>query len=172
MKDTIKIEFREIKIGKHIFVSDPCYPKNNGGNIQLNAKNGIYKTFAEKCKMPFWGERVASISIVHIDYIDNIDSLRKEYIGDICVDSGTAGIYDGNYFEKYHFSDTIDDDWYDKYICTKLDNIAIFDGKSIVSSAGIGDGVYGVYGVYDENNQIVALTIQYIDNDHFDDEDD
>ena len=173
MENKRNLEFGEIKIGKTgIFVSDPCYTKYNGANIHLIAKDGIYKTFAEKAEIPFWGDRVVSISIVHTDYIDKIESMCKEYIDDIGVDSGTAGIFDNHYYSKYHTINDINEEWHNKYICTELDDIAIFDKKSIVSSAGIGDGSYGVYGVYDENNKIVALTIEYLNDDYFDDEED
>ena len=157
-----------IKLGCEVICSDPCY--DTYGEVSFvnttlaNVKAGMYNAFYETTDIEDWGNRVSQILVMHEDYGVNFDFSDFEYIGDCCVDSGTCGIWDYEYYETYH-EDGLNDDWYDTNICYLLDKVALFGGQSICSSSGIGDGCYGVYGKYNEKDQLIAIQIKYFEED-------
>jgi hypothetical protein len=172
MENMVKNLIGSFEIGKRgtcgVVVSDPCYNYNDVDTFKTYVKSGMYNAYIEQVSLQWWGNRIATLSIVHNDYVNKVDTMCEEYIGDIFVDSGTAGIYDKRYFKKHHSGDKIDEEWYDKYICNELDKFAIFDGKCVISSSGLGDGAYPVYGVYNENDDLISLKIEFIENEYDD----
>ena len=163
-----------IKLGCQVVCSDPCYD-DYGDDSSVNCtfnnvKAGNYYAFYGTADFKNWGNRITQIIVTHEDYNSDIitDFSDFEWIGDCCVDSGTCGIWDYDYFETYH-EDGLNDDWYDNNICNLLDKIALFGGVSICSSSGFGDGCYGVYGKYNDKNQLVAIQIVYISDEEDDD---
>lgn len=107
-----------IKLGNKAMVSDPCYGLNTWcQGVVENVLPGEYK-----CKVGFsdegdWGTRVADIEVIHKDYVGKwIEFWPEEF--EVGVDSGQAGIYDYEYYKKYHTdrneTEHVDDDWYDR----------------------------------------------------------
>lgn len=111
-----------IELNDSVYVSDPCY---NVGiwcqSIISGLKPGKYVAYMNKADITNWGRRVTDLWIAHEN---NIKCWPSKLIknADIGVDSGAAGIYDKEYFERYHIFEEdkyIDDypesnDWYEK----------------------------------------------------------
>lgn len=107
-----------INLGNTVMVSDPCYGLGTWcqGDIE-NVLSGEYQ-----CKVGFvdegeWGVRVADIEVTHKDYVDKFLEMHREEF-EVGVDSGQAGIFDYEYYEKYHGAATdyphVDKEWYDR----------------------------------------------------------
>lgn len=161
----------QIRLGKKVRVSDPCYGTEVwcAGTID-NVKEGLYNVEVELSDEGAWGSRVKSLTVVHNDYKGLLvfnESTRFE----VGVDSGQAGIYDEDYYNKYHTVDDCDDDWYDD-ICNLTNPAGTKDGKCAVSSSGFGDGCYICYISVDDNNQVVAISIVFIEEEDEDDYED
>lgn len=78
------------------------------------------------------------------------------------VDSGTIGIFDKDYYEKYHFENKIDEDWYDKNICdftkTLRRGANITDDNGVWVNTSCGDGEY-VAELYMKDGEICGIEI-------------
>ena len=118
MKNYITKNKGFINLGAKVMVSDPCYGLNTWcqGVIE-NVLPGKYE-----CKVGFndeenWGIRVADIEVVHKDYLNKFLAYDVEDF-DVGVDSGQAGIYDYEYYAKYHTDCNtrphVDEEWYDR----------------------------------------------------------
>ena len=80
----------QIKLGEKVIVSDPCYSDVDGWfNNQINnMRPGVYDTQVVKSDEGDWGERVASLTVLH----EIIKSPIWEDIGNVAVDSGQMSI--------------------------------------------------------------------------------
>lgn len=115
-----KYELGSIELKDSVYISDPCYEVGIWCQAFItNLKPGRYLGFMYKTDTS-WGRRVTDLWIVHEDYKDVYPDTIVEG-ADIGVDSGSAGIYDKEYYEKYHIMEegkNIDDDpesaeWYE-----------------------------------------------------------
>ena len=107
-----------ITLNDKVMVSDPCYGLNTWcQGVVENVLPGEYE-----CKVGFsdediFGMRVADIEVVHKGYVSQFLDYRAEAF-EVGVDSGTAGIFDYEYYKKYHTdrneTEHVDDDWYDR----------------------------------------------------------
>lgn len=90
------------------------------------------------------------------DYDEVVDSAS------LGVDSGTIGIFDKDYYEKYHFENKIDEDWYDKNICdftkTLRRGANITDDNGVWVNTSCGDGEY-VAELYMKDGEICGIEI-------------
>lgn len=118
-----------ITLGEKVMVSDPCYGLGTWcQGVLENVLPGAYDCNVEYNDEGNWGVRVSAIEVTH-------ESCRGKFIALECedfevgVDSGQAGIFDYEYYAKYHMDATerphVDDDWYDM-VCdlthTKVEN--------------------------------------------------
>ena len=108
----------KINLGNKVMVSDPCYGLGTWcQGILENVKEGEYETSFTRME-PVDG-RIESITVIHSENInDELNFELEEF--DIGVDSGQAGIFDYEYYSRYH-SDSkerehVNERWYDK-IC-------------------------------------------------------
>lgn len=179
-----ELELGKIELGEKVRVSDPCYDMGVwcAGTVE-NVLAGEYVCTAEIMphELTNWGDRVSSITVVHKDYVNN--NLEWEGTGfEVGVDSGQAGIYDLEYFEKsqpdddYQVDDSLSAEeqptWYSK-VCKATDDFAkTLDGKCLVSRSGFGDGGYDCLVTKNEDGKVVAISITYIWEDDLDDEED
>lgn len=97
-------------------VSDPCYGMNTWCQGAINnVLKGNYKCTVETSDEDAWGRRVSAIQVVHADYMNKFLEYSKESFV-VGVDSGQAGIFDYEYYKKYHSDDNetehVNDDWY------------------------------------------------------------
>lgn len=107
-----------IKLGSKVMVSDPCYGLNTWCQGVLdNVLPGEYECTVEHSDEGEWGIRVSAIEVTHEDYKGKFMEMSPEEF-DVGVDSGQAGIFDYDYYCKYHTDtnerDYVDDDWYDR----------------------------------------------------------
>jgi hypothetical protein len=159
----------QIRLGKKVRVSDPCYGTKVwcAGTID-NVKEGLYNVEVEMSDEGMWGNRVKSLTVVHADYKGFL-VFNKSARFEVGVDSGQAGIYDEDYYNKYHTADDCDDDWYDD-ICSLTNPAGTKDGKCVVSSSGFGDGCY-ICELVVEGSEVVAIRITFIEDEEEDEED-
>lgn len=201
----------KIKLGNKVMVSDPCYGLDTWcQGVLENVLPGTYNCKVEYSDEGVFGKRVAAIEVVN-ENCDGIIVFEPEDF-EVGVDSGQAGIFDYEYYAKYH-SDCkershVDDDWYDRVCeltCRSVVNPNYEEfkweatedlmekyeaykrsGKSwrytqqltadqidelgFVSSSGFGDGSYTCWTARDEDNRIIAIRIEYITEDEYEEE--
>ena len=126
MSKKYKQELGTIELGDKVYVSDPCYRVGTWCQAFVEGlKPGKYYGFMYKKDFGpggFGGIRVTDLWIAHENYIKNYPTKILDKGIDIGVDSGSAGIFDKEYFEKYHILEEgkyMDDypessEWYDK----------------------------------------------------------
>lgn len=169
-----------ITLGNKVMVSDPCYGINSRHQgVVTDVLEGEYECFITFMDKGDWGVRVSSIEATHKDYANQMLRYVSE-ARDIAVDSGQAGIFDYEYYSKYHTNANershVDSDWYCK-VCDltyqrapnpykKDDTVSAFSGDVVdnlgfVSSSGYGDGFYS-WKTAKENGKVIAIKIVYL----------
>ncbi|QKF94707.1 DUF4241 protein [Fadolivirus algeromassiliense] len=147
----------------------------------LNVQNGIWCAYEER----FDNDKRIDKIVIHHNSV-NLDELEWNDKSLCCVgvDTGMAGFFDLDHFKNDDDAEgkQLDKEYYKIYEHSsgdKWDSMCIYityhDRKSfagtiphgIVSSTGYGDGIYNVYGCYQDNN-IIALKMcfneEYIEN--------
>lgn len=163
-----------IRLNSKVMVSDPCYGLNTWcQGIVENALPGTYDCFVEYSDEGDWGTRVSAIEVRHTHYDDAVRDFYPEDF-EVGVDSGQAGIFDYEYYEKYH-SDSkewphVNDDWYDKVCNITLgrESSGTIDGFGLVSSSGYGDDGYICCTARDGDGNVIAIRVEYITEDEED----
>ena len=100
-KDAKPVDITDIELGRNVYAVDPCYEPEEGVLIK-NVLPGKYKAYIVKQKEgeEGWSEgRPKKLIVEHEDYV-NADKTYEEYGGFVCVDSGQAGIFDKDYYNK------------------------------------------------------------------------
>ena len=163
-------------------VSDPCYSTDTWCQTKLdNVLPGLYNVEVEKSdEGTGWGVRVSGITILHESITDDGVSLEWEDHSECGVDSGQCGIFCMTGYRNDGISEgiktpTLDqpfeipfredgDKWYSKMCQFTLGNDqfgSYYTG--VVSSSGIGDGMYPVEVMMDKE-KIVGIRITYLGN--------
>lgn len=114
----MKYNLGTIELGKQCIISDPGYDLGTWCTEILEIKSGKYLGFMEKVNFgdKLWeGIRVTNLWVVHEDHPGIYPNIFNEE-SCIGVDSGAAGIYDLEYYKKYHpIQDSgPSNDWYDR----------------------------------------------------------
>lgn len=159
---------KQIQLGEKVMVSDPCYGLNTWcQGVLENVLPGKYNCNIEYSDEGAWGMRVSAIEVVHKDY-ERPKEFQAELF-EVGVDSGQAGIFDYDYYVKYHTNNKdwphVDDDWYEKVCHLTYDNKFtgnIVDNFGLVSSSGFGDGGYDCWTSKNEDGQIIAIRVEFI----------
>ena len=152
MSKKYKQELGTIELGDKVYVSDPCYGVGTWCQAFVEGlKPGKYYGFVYKKDFGpggFGGIRETDLWIAHEKYIKNFPTKILDKSIDIGVDSGAAGIYDKEYFEKYHTLEEgkyIDDypesdEWYEK----QFDLRYCFDinGKDFIEPRWVDDWIF------------------------------
>ncbi len=169
------METIEIKSGKITF-SDPCYELGTWCAIHdFPFPNGTYRVVSKGTnKTDGWGTRTAELIIYNVDKVPENEGREMDiwWNGldtEVGVDSGQAGIYDSQYYEKFHSKDNVDEDWYNKVgdITLRERQYGVLDNQCVVSRSGYGDGGYMAY-IGKLNEDIVAAKIEYIPEEEYD----
>lgn len=177
-----------IHLSNEVFVSDPCYDK--GTWCQLKLSNVLPGGYIPQVEMhPRYG-RNAVLRITHEKYMSGkASNLYFKHIGEAGVDSGQLGIFDARSYrnDQHHvlpaapypgldlrnvwtvgeYSQSQDkpgECWYDhicSHTCNTEESWGTYD-TGVVSTSGWGDGVYDVYAAYNDQDQIVALEIDFM----------
>ncbi|MEI6489621.1 MAG: hypothetical protein WCP52_11705 [Bacteroidota bacterium] len=163
-------------------VSDPCYTPDTWCQTKLtNVLPGKYNVEVEKSDQGDWGVRVSGITILHESITDDGVSLEWEDHSECGVDSGQCGIFCMTSYRNDELSESIttpdvnfnlgdyrkDDGgekWYEKMCRFTLseDQFGLYD-TGVVSSSGIGDGLYPLEVMMDKE-KIVGMRITYLGN--------
>lgn len=179
---SFKVESGALTIG------DPCYSPDTwclGHCCDVLDGNWVAKSLRHD--MNDWGERNTALFAFNVDYIeanheiDDIDVIRfakgayknqfsLDYnIGELCVDSGQAGIYDHKHYlnqKKLDEQETRKDEWLwtnGAISCVKKCAGVLPDEIGCVSSSGYGDGAYDYYCYYNKEGYTVAVLIVFIE---------
>ena len=170
IQELVPIGEFEISSGK-VFVTDPCYypPQPFLNNPRDNVQKGkwlayvIYKSYGD------WGTRDHQLYAIHSSVADKKDSLEWKESGFVGVDSGQAGIFDVDYFNKNEIAAKLekplrpDAPWYSTCCNLTLDtpySAGVLIG-GCVSSSGLGDGGYKFY-ISTCDGKIQGITIVFI----------
>ena len=174
----IKYCLGELVLGNSVYVSDPCYmPETWCQAVVDGLKSGKWIGYMNKKTIKGWGIRVTDLWIVHQDYPDIFPNTLLDPAIDIGVDSGGAGIFDYDYYLKYH-DEELNESWYDRQFYLRYDydmngnpikdrsterkDGVVIDGKGVVSFSGYGDGSYDLYAEKNQSGEIIALRIKFI----------
>jgi hypothetical protein len=138
-----------------------------------NVLPGIYDCEVEYRDEGAWGVRVASIEVTHQNY-SALGFMPENFT--VGVDSGQAGIFDYEYYAKYHTDTDVDDEWYEKAcdITLSEESAGTIDECGLVSSSGYGDGGYACYTARNRDGYITGIRIEFItdEEDDWDEEED
>jgi hypothetical protein len=165
-------------ISGELVCSDPCYSLDVWCmGVVDNVKKGTWVADVERSDEGDWGNRIAMLSVRHIDHNSNTPlELENElpFVGG--VDSGQFGFFDKDFYRndesakdlgKYNFSPDYDreegDQWYRACANLTLDSEqwgVLPNG--VVSSSGFGDGSYGVFGEKNAEGEYVAFSVVFI----------
>jgi hypothetical protein len=167
----------QITLSENVMVSDPCYSPDTWCQTKLNGVlPGKYNVDVQKSVEGDWGTRVSSITIIHENYEDTDDWEQHSECG---VDSGQCGIFCMTSYRNDELSEGITspetdfvlpyndnegDKWYEKMCMFTLskDQFGLYD-TGVVSSSGIGDGLYPMEVMMDKE-KIVGIRITYLGN--------
>ena len=170
----------QITLSENVMVSDPCYSLDTWCQTKLNGVlPGLYNVEVEKSDQGDWGTRVSGITILHESITDDGVSLEWEDHSECGVDSGQCGIFCMTSYRNDELSesitspetdfvlpynDTEGDKWYEKMCRFTLskDQFGLYD-TGVVSSSGIGDGLYPLEVMMDKE-KIVGMRITYLGN--------
>lgn len=169
---------KTIQLKDEVVVSDPCYELGTWCAARLKGvKPGTYYVFVKKTDEGSWGVRVANLMVVHEDHVKGI--LKWEQLPhDIGVDSGQCGIFslesfrnddhnipptESEFSKKYVKWKESGEKWYVS-MCdfTLSDTQWGFYDQGVVSSSGLGDGSYVLFGAKNSDGEIVALSVDYL----------
>lgn len=178
-----------ITLGQSVRVSDPCYSPDTWCSLLLSTVlPGQYEVKIDNLSLDGWGRRVAYLTAVHVDHTR--PGHPWEDYATIGVDSGQAGIFDESTYRNkasidglklpegdwngLPFIETDEDHWYDAMCTLTINNSEGWGhySQGVVSRSGIGDGMYPVQVMYDKEDTIVGIRIDFLlaEDDEEDDE--
>lgn len=180
------IELGKVALSNKVIITDPCYTLDTGCvKILHTVRPGDYIGYlalADEEYGKYADGRIAEQYLVPDGMkITDLDCSKFEPIGDIGVDSGTAGIFNYNFFADIRNQESEKKitwkEFHDKIYKKNHPGVdanwtaGIVDGEGIVSSTGYGDGGYAIYGII-EDDEIVALNLVFMHPDEDEDMED
>lgn len=182
---------KTITLSDKVRVSDPCYDDDVWCKSMLTGVlPGKYSVEVEHSDEGDWGNRVASLTVVHEDFNHLTNWEDHDEIG---VDSGQAGIFCESSYRNddvAKFIVTPEGQWNGHLIPNENDGDLFYDkmcaftingeggwgsyDTGVVTSSGYGDGGYPLEVLRESNGYIVGMKITYIspEDEEWDDEDD
>lgn len=164
-----------LELSKKVVVADPCYTLNTWClGVVENVKEGKYEEVVS-----YADGRVAEIEVVHYDYMkDFLENRLLSYelhSTNIGVDSGQCGIYDYVFFEQYDNNKGEYDEletFYGKAcnITLSEQQAGVHDNKGFVSNSGYGDGCYNCYIAENNQGEVIAIKVVFIDLEEYEEE--
>lgn len=156
---------KKIELGNEVYLTDPCYDITTWCQQLLkNVKSGKWVVDYEYNEFEDGMEQQVILSVAHEDYGMTIFEDYDEVVDSafLGVDSGTIGIFDKDYYKKYHFENKIDENWYSKNICdftkTLRRGVNITDDNGVWVNTSYGDGEY-VAELYMKDGEICGIEI-------------
>ncbi len=165
MKSEVKeVNKGYITLSGKVIVSDPCYDRDVWCNARdIAVKPGRYYVTVLAGDMQDFGQRNKCIIAIHCDDLHK-PYANMELVSDkIGVDSGRCGIFDDTIYplDKKSIGEHDDPNTFYGECCklTRSDQRSGFldNRKGVVSSSGIGDGVYELYCGYHKGDRVALL---------------
>lgn len=169
MEDRV-LDIGLITLGDKVVVSDPCYNIctwcsgiiNNlfPGVYSCHVIQGIVKDWED------WGVREKELYITHLCSSIKPEDIVEPTNFEVGVDSATAGIFDYDYYEKYHNREKDKEAfevWYDKYVCDVDEDYKITSDLGVWSRSGLGDGSYECFIHTNSEGKVDGIKIVFID---------
>jgi hypothetical protein len=152
-----------ITLDEITFLSDPCYTTDTLANCVIQTIEGDYNVYITMGTNGDYKNRITNLIAIHKDYNKKFKTLPKNTKENLwcAVDSGTCGIFNGEYFAEFH-TDTLNEEWYQENVIN-MDKHKITNGMGVISSSGLGDGYYSIFAEYDikESDKAFAIRISY-----------
>ena len=150
-----------------LYVGDPCYARhqhNHWVTVLDNAENGVWGASVAKVDFGNWGIRNGVLMCACINDNPKVKKWTTK-LGVIGVDGGAVCVFDkkhviGRPKTKYEA-------WYDMVSEAYLHiKDCHFKGAGclehgVVSSSGLGDGVYDLKIGYDASNKVIAVPVNF-----------
>ena len=151
-----------VRIGGRAYVSDPCYRVGTWcQEVVDNMVSGDYDAYVGVAS----SDRIAYLELIGPDAGELMS--KPTQIAEIGVDSGLAGVFDAEYFER-NADGNYDGGWYGR-VCNTVDEYSdggcIIDARGACSHAGYGDGSYPVYADTNGRGEVNHLMILFIADD-------
>jgi hypothetical protein len=175
----------QITLSENVMVSDPCYSLDTWCQTKLsNVLPGKYNVETDNADLGAWGNRISSITAIHENYRDNHTWMQHSDCG---VDSGQCGIFCMTSYRNDQIAEGITtpplsspfvipfnqegDVWYNKMCNFTLggEGWGLYD-TGVVSSSGIGDGMYPLEVMMD-GDKVVGIKVVFLDEDEEDEGD-
>ena len=164
-----KIFLGTINLGTKTQVTDPGYEPDDSGTVTLSTLPGKYETFMLMKNYGTLGNRVLNLQIRHKDYINK--ELAFSSVSYIDVDGASAGFFDYKKFVEVKNKDKELENEPDigpfRSICWDLLSGGKYGGiipdYGVISKTGWGDGSYELQVAYNENLQVIAAKIIFIE---------
>ncbi len=169
--------------GPVLCVSDPCYERDLWccGTVE-NCEPGTWETAVLTKDEGDWGIRNAVLIARHEESGPGLEAFRKVLNGkdktwqecplEVGVDSGQAGIFDGNHYQDDSVFDGMpvaefnaDNSWYSH--CCDITMSPLGAGVlpyGVVSGSGDGDGVYDAFQHIGEDGRTDSVFIVFLDD--------
>ena len=171
-------------LGNKVMVSDPCYCINAlDQGVLENVREGFWDAYIKTSDEGEGGMHVSELVAINLDYNSEYNELNSEDINErqlfvVGVDSDAAGIFDYDYYCKYHYETNIDEEWYNNQVVDQFFSpLAPMEWKKsiftefngVASTTGYGNGNYVCYVARNTEGEIIGIKIVYI-SDEFKDE--
>ena len=168
----------KIILSENVIVSDPCYSTDVLCQLKLNnVLPGTYNVDVQFSDEGEWGNRVSNLTILHESIVDDGISFEWEDRDSVGVDSGQCGIFCETTYRNdtivenivtpksefvLPYNDNEGDKWYESMCKFTLseDSWGSYE-TGVVTSSGIGDGMYHVELMYDKE-KIVGIRVSYL----------
>ena len=156
-------------------ISDPCYSRTLDSGITYldKVKNGLWHgvvKILDKKQTQGWGERNTELLVVHHDSLFIKSPKWSKHKTKIGVDSGQVGIFCNSLYPHTEIDSedcNSETSFYGQCCKATLKtkhSCDIVGNKGIVSSSGFGDGEYKLFVSKNNNEEIIAIKIVFIDS--------
>lgn len=163
-----------ITLGDKVVVSDPYYNICTWcSGIINNLLPGVYSCHIlqgiVKGKED-WGIREKELYITHLSSPVKPEEISEPTNFNIGVAFLSAGIFNYDYYVKYHSERESFEKWYDEFVCVANKNYNITSGLGIWSRSGLGDGSYNCFIHTNSEGKVDGIKIVFIDDDLIEEE--
>lgn len=152
-----------IELSNTVVVSDPSYDRGTWCmTTGMAIKPGNYKAWVIQSDEGEWGNRIASLFLVHEDFataaLVDWESVNEE----IGVDSGQCGIFDDTIYPQKG-DKASEERFYNECCSITLGDVpagVLENNKGVVTSSGYGDGGYELFAI-SVTGERVALMLDF-----------
>jgi len=170
-RETSIINLGYINLSNKVVVSDPCYPRGTWCMfMDMAVKPGRYAAFISKKDEGVSGIRVASLIVVHTDFVKALKVDWEPYDGYLGENTGQCGIFDNAVYpaKGKPIGEYGDLESFYGECCnltfSKDDGGILKNCDGIVSASGYGDGSYKLCCQYHDGERIALMIDYYVED--------